>query len=438
MASVTTDKRTGNFVVRAYGGVNPDTGRPYQPSEVVPKDAGEEALQAAIARVEAIASVAKGDTRGMTVGTLVNYYLEGCELSGMSPTTISAYRSYNRKHVQPRIGGVPLAKASAATFSGLYRQLLRGADAGGAGLSVATVEKVHAFLSGCFTRLSADGVAPKNPMRGAKPPRGRTKEAHALVPADFAALREYLFAALHAPFSDAEGFEAYMQAVCWWVDMHTGIRRGELAGAQRLHVQRYGDETGLRILRVRAHKDGVGWIYKQPKSESSKRFVTLDGETDALLREYMAVQAAVLAEGGVRATRETPLFAHADGSQFEPGEITDAFGELARRLDLEKGTHLHTLRHTHATYLLESGENIRAVQERLGHARINTTLELYGHVLPGRDGEVARSFAQMAKDMQGARHEAAAPLYVPKCPLSGETCARFKELEDYANDGAKN
>ena len=435
MASVTTDKRTGNFVVRAYGGVNPDTGKPYQPSEVVPKDAGEEALRAAVARVEAIASVAKGDTRGMTVGTLVSYYLEGCELAGMSPTTISAYRSYNRRHVQPRIGGVPLAKASAATFSGFYRQLLRGEEAGGAGLSVATVEKIHAFLSGCFTRLSADGVAPENPMRGVRPPRGRTKEAHALVPSDFAALRGHLAEALRTPFSDAEGFEAYMQAVCWWLDMHTGVRRGELAGFQRLHVQRYGEETGLRVIRVRARKDGVGWVCKQPKSESSKRLVTLDGETEAVLRDYMAVQVAVLAEGGIRVARETPLFTHADGSQFEPDEITEAFGELAARLRLERGTHLHTLRHTHATYLLESGENIRAVQERLGHARINTTLELYGHVLPGRDGEVARSFAQMAKDLQGARQAAATPLYVPKCPLSGETCARFRELEVFTNEG---
>lgn len=434
MASVTTDKRTGNYVVRAYGGVNPDTGKPYQPSEVVPKEAGEEALRAAIARVDSIAAVAKGNTRGITVGTLVNYYLEGCELSGMSPTTVSAYRSYNRKHVQPRIGSVTLAKASASTFSVFYRELLRGSESGGAGLAVATVEKIHAFLSGCFTKLSADGAVAVNPMQGVKPPRGRTKEAHALLPTDFAALRKHLTETLHTPFSDAAGFETYMQAVCWWVDMHTGVRRGEIAGFQRLHKARQGDETGLRVLRVRAHKDGVGWIYKQPKSKSSKRFVSIDEETDAVLRDYMAVQVAILAESGIRAAPETPLFTHASGAQFEPNEITAAFRALAAKLRLEKGTHLHTLRHTHATYLLESGENIRAVQERFGHASISTTLELYGHVLPGRDGEVARAFAAMAKDMQGANQAASSPLYVPTCPLSGETCARFKDLEVFTNE----
>lgn len=432
MASVKTDKRTGNRIVRAYGGINPDTGKRYEPFEVVSKDADDAELEAAKERVDMLAAIAKGNTRRMTIGTLVNYYLEWCELSDMSPTTLDAYKSYNRRHVQQRIGSIAYSKASASTFSDFYRELLRTKDSGGAGLSVSTVEKIHAFLSGCFTVLSGNGTIPTNPLQGVKPPRGKTKEAQALVPCDFANLRDYLIDVLSKPFSDDAGFEEYTQAVCWWLGLYSGIRRGEMAGAQRTHVKSKTDETAIRIARVlvesRRKGSKAAVSAKPPKSNASKRFVTLDDETAEILKTYMAIQATVLAEHGVKVTLLTPLFSHADGDAFKPSQLTDAFGALVKKLDLAKGVHLHTLRHTHATYLLEQGENIRVVQERLGHARVNTTLDLYGHVLPGRDGEAARAYAASAKNIGQGDKKASAPLYMPICPKDGEVCARFKEL----------
>ena len=55
----------------------------------------------------------------------------------------------------------------------------------------------------------------------------------------------------------------------------------------------------------------------------------------------------------------------------------------------------HTLRHTHATWLLYNGVDIRTVSERLGHAKVTTTLELYAHVLPGRDDLAAETFGEV-------------------------------------------
>ena len=444
MASVTPDKRTGNLVVRAYAGVNPDTGRPRQVSETIGAGSTDDEVEAAKARVDARAAITKGNSAVMTVGTAVDYYLDGCALGEMSPTTLAAYRSYTRRHVKPRIGGVAFDKATAAVFSRFFRDLRRPKDDGGAGLSSSTVAKVHAFLSGCFSTLVGDGVISANPMSGVKVDRAVSPEAAPLMPADFTRLRAYLESVLSSPVEDEEGFERYMFACAYWTALHKGVRRGELSGFQddnwefRINIDPDSGEHvrvyGLRVVTVLAYDKDAGFMGKAgniarkgPKSAKSKRFVSSDEETRACLEAYRMLRDAVLAEHGVTVDGQTPFFCHADGSPVEPSEFTGTFKLLVGELGLAKTAHLHTLRHTHATYLIQNGANLKDVQERLGHASFKTTMDTYGHLLPGRDMAAAKTFARASKSKMQRACNAPQTLYAPKCPLSGKTCARFVE-----------
>jgi integrase len=58
---------------------------------------------------------------------------------------------------------------------------------------------------------------------------------------------------------------------------------------------------------------------------------------------------------------------------------------------------LHSARHLHATTLLRQGVNIKMIQARLGHASINTTLNLYAHVTPGMGKSAALAFEEAVK-----------------------------------------
>ncbi|MDD7369538.1 MAG: site-specific integrase, partial [Berryella intestinalis] len=291
--------------------------------------------------------------------------------------------SYLRRHVAPRIGGIHVEDLSPADFSRMYRELRRPASAGGAGLSASTVKKVHAFCCGCFTRMIRDGIVSANPAAGIVLPMPEQREAAALSPEDVARLDRFVAAELADP-----GAGAYRRslAVAWRLGLYAGLRRGEICGLQARHVTADPDGVSLRIARVLSF-DGSP---KTPKSRSSKRVVALDRETGSIVSAH----ADGLAD-------RAPLIRSSDGAPIMPDALTREFSATAERLGLAKGAHLHTLRHTHATYLLECGENILTVRERLGHQSAKTTMDIYGHVLPGRGREAAARFARAMEGIDG-------------------------------------
>jgi site-specific recombinase XerD len=96
------------------------------------------------------------------------------------------------------------------------------------------------------------------------------------------------------------------------------------------------------------------------------------------------------------------IFANPDGSPLRPNSVSATVSRLCRRLGLPNGASLHTVRHSHASLLLEKGVDIATVSARLGHSSVRTTADIYSHAIRGKD----RAAAQVWDDiMQRARGE---------------------------------
>lgn len=438
MASDTIDKRTGNHLLRAYAGINPDTRTPRTISTTLPADASDVEVERAKAELDARAAVLKGHSDAMTIGAAIDFYLSECdELGLLSPTTMSSYLSYLERHIRPRIGHVYYDAADEHLFSTFYRNLRKQKKLGGAELAGTTVEKIHSFMSGAFRYLKSNGHASTNPLAEVCVPAAKPVEVKPLLPDDMTKLISWLESILTKPVRSIEEYEVYVFASMVWTDLNSGLRRGELAGLLNLSVQVNAEgETGVRISRVLAYKRDLKSrkttiISKLPKSGKS-RFVTFDEATVKVLFAYRSIRDEVLAERGVRPRDTLPLFCHSDGSAFTPREITELFGSLVKELGLDPKTHLHTLRHTHASYLIANGADLRAVQERFGHAKPETTVALYGHMVPGRDGEVARIFARVVSDHSQADRadDDLGADWIPECPILGRPCVRYERSDD--------
>ena len=71
-----------------------------------------------------------------------------------------------------------------------------------------------------------------------------------------------------------------------------------------------------------------------------------------------------------------------------------------KKIGLNK-TRFHDLRHTHASWLLQLGENPKVVQERLGHHDVSITLDIYSHVIPSMQKDAVKKLKKSKNETHG-------------------------------------
>ena len=125
-----------------------------------------------------------------------------------------------------------------------------------------------------------------------------------------------------------------------------------------------------------------------PKTKRGQRSIALDVTTVDALRAHRKRQVAERLRLGPVWVDTGFVFCGADGTPLHPDTLTTTFSRLRRSIDVPKIT-LHDLRHTSATLALKAGVHPKVVSERLGHANISITLDLYSHVVEDMQSDAA-------------------------------------------------
>jgi integrase len=135
----------------------------------------------------------------------------------------------------------------------------------------------------------------------------------------------------------------------------------------------------------------------EPKTRMGKRSLALDPATVAALQEHKTRRDQERADVGAAWTESGLVFTRPDGSPIHPDLITDWFRRLARGAGLP-AIRLHDVRHSYASAALAAGVPAKVVSERLGHATIAITMDVYSHVIPGMDAQAANAVASLILD----------------------------------------
>ena len=111
------------------------------------------------------------------------------------------------------------------------------------------------------------------------------------------------------------------------------------------------------------------------------------------LRSHRAAQNKKRLRKGKEYEVRDLVFADPFGHPWNPGSISNAFDRLARDVKLST-TRLHDVRHSAATWLLQSGVDVQTVAAVLGHSTPVTTLNTYAHVMPGAEAKAVEVIAE--------------------------------------------
>lgn len=380
----------GVYYCRYYmgTGVNGEQIRPYKSFPDAKNES--EALEMAREWVRSISWQSDMHTSDKLVDVLKRY-IEMKETGNCAPSTATTYRSLVRCYVVPNLANATLGDIRPATMAGLYHVLMLSGRADGDPLSPNTVRKLHNFLRGAWRWMVSQGIAVANLMDAVTPPSPAEYEALAFDEAELRRLSAALSRAMSKPEHDHTAMMSRIAATAAYIALWTGMRVGEVCALTRGDVRmRQGCVHVAATM-----SEAKALIRKPPKSKAGVRTISIDAKLADVLREHMNWTDLFLKRP---ATRSTPLLCAPPGVFLRPKRVSEEFSRLRDELGLPKETHFHTLRHTHATYMLSHGTPVRVVSERLGHSKVATTLEIYAHVLPGADAQAAAVFRQMAEE----------------------------------------
>jgi integrase len=157
----------------------------------------------------------------------------------------------------------------------------------------------------------------------------------------------------------------------------TGLRIGEL---RCLTWQDFCD--GSLIVNKTISVCETGEIINKPKTKSSERIVTLPSHVNDLILSWKEKQ--------FEPKSDDRIF------YFVRNAIAKKIKKLAD-LGLVKKIRVHDLRHSHASLLIMMGVNILEVSQRLGHEKIQTTIDTYAHLYPNSQKKLAEEITKFIK-----------------------------------------
>lgn len=339
----------------------------------------------------------KGRLDGTTTPTVEKWlavWLEKDAKARVNARTWSRYEELVRVHLTPALGRTKLDKLTPLHVKDLHRRMLDG------GSSSSTVLQAHRVLARALRVAMEWGLVHRNVATLAGGPTVTRPKAEPLTLDEARVL-------LDAAQDDR-------LAARWCLALALGPRQGEVLGLEwdavdldegtiviRQQLQRLRGRHGCgpktdegwpcgkgQSIRCPHREGDAGLHLVRPKSEDSHRHIRLPANLVTLLKRHRAQQKVERVEEGPRWKgweydgRQVHLvFAQRNGRPIGPRSDTAAWHALLEKAGVAPAK-LHDARHTAATILLMLGEDVKVVQELLGHATPDFTRRVYQHVVP--------------------------------------------------------
>jgi integrase len=305
---------------------------------------------------------------------LLGSYLERW-LEAMAPkwaeSTLRNRGSVVRRRIVPELGAIPLAQLDAITVQTFYAgQIKRYAPS--------TVWVTHGVLDEALARAVKWRLIPRNPTDDAILPTIPRPTAVVWSTEECVTFLKYVHD------------EDHRFAALWQLALDTGMRIGEILGLDWRDLALDRDQPTVSVRRtLTKDRDGHLKLGDVPKTKASRRSIVIGEDTVAALRGYRARQAERRLLLGPEWNNLGLVFDRGDGGLLRDSVVAESLNTALDKHPALPRLSMHGMRHTMATLALAAGINPKVVQERLGHANIQMTLDRYAHVTVSMQADAA-------------------------------------------------
>ncbi len=307
-----------------------------------------------------------------TVGQWMDEWFEAYAKVKVRPSSHQTYKGYIDNHIKPNIGDIPIEKLTSLTLQKFYKKLLTEgrvprieSEKQPKGLSPKTVRNINQVISSAMDMAVKHKLILFNPTDGCELPRVEHKEMHTIHAEQLGAfLREA---------KESGVYELY------YLDLATGLRRGELLGLKWEDV-----DLTHGVIHVRRQVARVnGEVKEVPlKTKNSYRNISISQDAVDMLKEMEKHKTCDYA------------FPSPNGGPISPDSVRHMLHRVLKRAGLP-AVRFHDLRHTFATLALQNGVDIKTVSGMLGHFSAGFTLDTYAHVTTAAQKEAANTMGSV-------------------------------------------
>lgn len=351
-------------------GIDPRTGKQKQRS-ITGKTKNEvaEKLRKVTAEMDAGTYTAPNK---MTLGQWMDTW-QGSYIEDVKASTKHLYMRTVSLYILPALGAVKLDALTPVMVQNFYNGLLNPEKGSGNPLSPKSIKNVHGVFHRALEQAVKVGYLASNPSDACKLPRVVKKELH---PLDTDQITAFI-----------KAIQGHPQEYLFKITLFTGLREGEVLGLTWDCID-FERSTLLVKQQVRREHFKGGKVYFSPPKNNKSRMLTLPASVVELFRLQKAQQDSMRQLAGKAWTENNLVFTNPLGDFLPARTVYNRFKRVVAEIGTPS-TRFHDLRHTYAVSAIIGGDDIKTVQENLGHATAAFTLDVYCHVT----GQMKRSSA---------------------------------------------
>ena len=310
--------------------------------------------------------------------TWVKEYLED-----IKPSTKYLYTRNMEMYIIPNLGSVKLDALTSPMVQALYNRLHKPDKKDVKPLSAKTIRSLHGVLHKALQQAVLNGYIRVNPTDACKPPRVVKKE---IQPLDETQVSEFL-----------KAIQGHPHEYLYKITLFSGMREGEVLGLTWDCVDL---EHGTLLIKqqLRREQQKGGKYYFSPPKNNKSRVLSLAPSVVQLFRLQKLKQNGMRLEAGNSWEENNLIFSNQTGGFLSYRTVYDCFKRIVDKIG-SPSTRFHDLRHTYAVLAIKSGDDIKTVQENLGHATAAFTLDVYGHVTAQMRRDSADRMEQVIKSV---------------------------------------